>query len=254
MAQTVVLNEYRYAPKGADAHVTALANVRFWNETRVHLDADDHYGAFPLQSIGASSSNPGQVRIERGFIGAHADIGGGYSMQNGDNNYLSTVALSWMVGQAQIAGVNMDASSISINMDENVYLHDQSNAIRFGSPYDAPAYWRVGNILTGRSYRFAEDREVRGGLGGGAQRTQTFGAEEAGGNRSMVNADTHQFITYAPRPFNIITDKNPTNEIYGLEGVPKNPNPSNITGTVDMQSYVGWLRDHGYVFAGPDQW
>lgn len=28
----------------------------------------------------------------------------------------------------------------------------------------------------------------------------------------------------------------------------------NRTGIVDMQGYVGWLRDHGYAFAGSDQW
>ena len=90
-----------------------------------------------------------------------------------------------------------------------------------------------------------------GGLGGGTQRTQTFGSAETGGNRSMVNAETHQFITYLPRrPENVEVLTVPTNNIAGLQGVPVNSNPSNATGTVNMSAYLSWLRGHGYVFAG----
>ncbi|MDO8892785.1 MAG: hypothetical protein Q7V00_13135 [Sulfurimicrobium sp.] len=55
----------------------------------------------------------------------------------------------------------------------------------------------------------------------------------------MTNADTHQFITYTDRrPANIGQDTRPTNDIPGLQGVPGNQRPSNVTGTVDMQSYM----------------
>jgi hypothetical protein len=247
VAQAVALNEYRSAPAGTDAFWTSPTNFRFWDDTRIHLNGDNHYGGFPLQSIGASSNAVGRVRIERGFIGAHADIGGGYGA---NENGLSFVALNWMVGQAQIAGVTMRQPP-AIDMNNPVQVHDQSNVIRFGDPRTAPATFEIDGAIYGTNTRALEDREVLGGLGGGTQRTQTFGPPAAGGNRSMTNADTHQFITYTDRrPANIGQDTRPTNDIPGLQGVPGNQRPSNVTGTVDMQSYMSWLRNNGYVFTG----
>jgi RHS repeat-associated protein len=254
VAHAVALNEYRSAPDGVNP-LNPLGNFRFWDDTRIHLDDDDHYGGFPLQSIGASSNRPGQMRIERGFIGAHADIGGGYAATE---NSLSLVALNWMVGQAQIAGVNMRQPP-AIPMNSPVQVHDQSNVIRFGDPRTAPATFEVrrgGPINSSRVYRL-EDRVVAGAPSGTTQRTMGFGPAEAGGNRSMTNADTHQFITYTNRrPANIAQDTRPTNEIPGLRGVQPPVRgvppvtPSNVTGTVDMQSYMSWLRSNGYVFTG----
>jgi hypothetical protein len=135
----------------------------------------------------------------------------------------------------------------------NPLIHDQSNVIRFGDPRGAPHEFEVIDAdrprLTTRTYPL-EDRPVAGGLGGGTQRTQTFGNAEVGGNQSMVNAETHQFISYLPRrPGNVEALTVPTNNIDGLQGVPANPNPSNATGTVNMVAYLGWLRGRGYVFA-----
>jgi len=45
-----------------------------------------------------------------------------------------------------------------------------------------------------------------------------------------------------------------TNDIPGLQGTGNNPRPSNITGTVNMQQYMSWLRTHGYTFAGEREW
>lgn len=94
-------------------------------------------------------------------------------MQNGDDNYLSTVALSWMVRQAQIAGVNMDTSGTGIDMGDNVYLHDQSNAIRFGNPNHAPDWWEVGEPF-GAMYSGAEDRSARGTINGSTRHSMGF--------------------------------------------------------------------------------
>lgn len=250
VAHAVALNEYRSAPAGLDAFVMALNNFRLWDDTRIHLPKTDHYGGFQLESIGPSTNQVGRVRIERGFIGAHADIGGGY----GDDDGLSTVALHWMVAQAQIAGVAMDLKQLRPVDMSTPLIHDQSNVIRFGDPRGAPQEFEVIDPdrprLTTRTYR-PEDRPVVGGLGGGTQRTQTFDDAETGGNRSMVNAETHQFITYLPRrPHNVEALIVPTNDIGGLQGVPGNNTPSNATGTVNMQDYLHWLREHGYVFAG----
>jgi hypothetical protein len=55
-----------------------------------------------------------------------------------------------------------------------------------------------------------------------------------------------QFITYRPR--NALDDTRPTNDIPGTQGFPDVRTPSNATGTVDMQQYMSWLRQHGYAF------
>lgn len=47
----------------------------------------------------------GQTRVEIGFIGARADIRGGFANQT---NELRLVTLNWMIEQASDAGVNMN--------------------------------------------------------------------------------------------------------------------------------------------------
>lgn len=165
------------------------------------------------------------MRIELGFIGAHADIGGGYR----DDNSLSRVALSWMVAQARAAGVTM-ISPPQIDESRNSALHDQSNALRIGDPRNSPVV-TVEVMLGDETYTtterlVAEDRQVRGAVSGATQRTMGFN------NNSMTSADTHPFITYNPRT------------VGSYAGM-----TSNITGTVDMVGYMAWLRGAGYCFA-----
>ncbi len=91
VAQAVALNEHRS---------DSIPEFGYRNPKRHKM----HWGGFPLESIGASSGIPGHVRIEKGFVGAHADIGGGYpDAEQG----LSLVALGWMVGTGRDAGVKM---------------------------------------------------------------------------------------------------------------------------------------------------
>ncbi|MDE2088970.1 MAG: DUF2235 domain-containing protein, partial [Gammaproteobacteria bacterium] len=65
---------------------------------------NEHRTLFPGESIfsSPSASSSAGVRIERGFIGAHSDIGGGYA--EGD---LSDVTLNWIYQQAQLAGIKL---------------------------------------------------------------------------------------------------------------------------------------------------
>ncbi|WP_316365449.1 phospholipase effector Tle1 domain-containing protein [Candidatus Thiodiazotropha sp. CDECU1] len=85
--------------------------------------ANEHRSDFAGVSIHDSPATANSAtRIERGFIGAHSDIGGGYA--EGD---LSDVAFMWMVQQAESAGVEMDRSYISgIDWDvvTNPIVHD----------------------------------------------------------------------------------------------------------------------------------
>ena len=70
-----------------------------------------------------------QTRIERGFIGAYADIGGGFLTSD---SQLAQVALTWMVNQATAAGVTMNTPPATIIA--NPVVQDKSDAMRFGSP------------------------------------------------------------------------------------------------------------------------
>lgn len=113
----------------------------------------------------------GQTRIERGFLGSHSDIGGGF--EQGD---LSKVALSWMVDQARSAGVIMNNAPATITA--NPLLHDKSD--NQYSPTGAPA-------------PDGEDRHVR--YRDGSTTTQRAMIPSTG----MSWSDTGQFISYLPR-------------------------------------------------------
>jgi|GEM_PF-6649613 len=119
VVQAVALNEYR-------AHTLPLGRTN---------PLDHHsWGSFPLESIMSASIPATQTRIEKGLIGAHAGIGGGFSE---DQSELARVALLWMVKQAEDAGVNMLTPPNTIIA--NPIIHDKSDAIRFGSPKDGSA-------------------------------------------------------------------------------------------------------------------
>ena len=125
----------------------------------------------------------------------------------------------------------------AIDMNSPV-IHDQSNAIRFGNPLTAqPVRLANNDPLT------PEDRRVNGAVSGNTQRGMGFGAAQAGGNRSMTNADTHRFISYYERDPSPQPRQN-TNDITDIV------NLRNRTGTVDMPAYLGWLRQNGYALSG----
>lgn len=271
VAQAVALNEYRSGgvPGAWGATVdagTATGVLSAWN-LRNHQPYNQHMGGFPLESIAASTLNvkEGNVRIERGFIGAHADIGGGYP---DSEDQLSAVSLSWMVAQAEIAGVNFKMSLLPSISNSTAVLHDQSNAIRVGNPAKNPDIPLLGLDAS------VEDRAVNGAIsmfGTTTQRTMSF--LEPGGSKSMTNADTHQFINYTDRnEYNWLTHplsdpvpppgldivaqaawliKHTAYEKFAQNGDGVDPTTLvNKTGTVKMADYMKWLRDKGYCFAG----
>ena len=114
-----------------------------------HAVAVNEYRAvFPLESIESSYDNRGfgNYRIERGFIGAHSDVGGGYAGAGGDGGDLSDVALNWMWQQAAAAGVPMRALGADQVRVASPILHDESRV----APWVLPG-------LGG----FSSDRDVR---------------------------------------------------------------------------------------------
>ena len=133
---------------------------------------------FNFRSI---KSNAGQAdsgtRIEKGFIGAHSDIGGGYG--TGD---LSDVALMWMIKQANNQGIKFNNKAAENGWDtvSNPVLHDSSNNLLNGASDGGPTA-----ISEDRNVIYADGTVVR-------QRKATSG--------TMTYADTVKYITYKANP------------------------------------------------------
>ncbi|SDC29249.1 phospholipase effector Tle1 domain-containing protein, partial [Acinetobacter boissieri] len=81
-------------------------------------------------NIENKAKNHQQVKIERGFMGAHSDIGGGYS--EGD---LNKVPLMWMIDQAKNVGVKFNQGVIDnkkYNKVMDPVVHDSVGDIKAG--------------------------------------------------------------------------------------------------------------------------
>lgn len=133
----------------------------------------------------------------------------------------------------------MDDASIGIGT--TAVLHDKSNNMQTGQPVDTCALCTTG-----------EDRTVNGAVSGSAGRKMGFGA----GSNSMTYADTqdpkNNFITYQDRnKLDRYTDADVWNleKRTGIEGVTSSmvgKLKTDVTGTVNVQAYVAWLKLNGY--------
>ncbi|MCW8197062.1 hypothetical protein D8B23_01150, partial [Verminephrobacter aporrectodeae subsp. tuberculatae] len=175
-------------------------------------------GEFPLESIMGTEIPKDKTRIERGFIGSHADIGGGYK-----DDSLSSVALAWMVEQARSAGVEMTKEPIKVS--PNPVLHDKSENINNGEA--------TGNL---------EDRDVRYTNG---QMVKQLEMSNTGLTYDEIKK--YGFINYTPR--NLIprvTYNSPVGPDPAMITEEKYIHTSNETGTVNMKNYRDWLLKNGY--------
>ena len=113
--------------------------------------ANEHRAKFPLVSIEDSYGGGGFTanRIEKGFIGAHSDIGGGYAGSGGDGGDLSDVALNWMFAQAASAGVNLKPLEAAQTTVSNPILHDESRV----APWNLPGF---GGLSSDRDMKFPD--------------------------------------------------------------------------------------------------
>ncbi len=72
-----------------------------WNRVVHAVAVNEHRSGFHVRSIFNANDNKNRSnRLERGFMGAHSDIGGGYA--EGD---LSDVSLMWIINEAKKAGI-----------------------------------------------------------------------------------------------------------------------------------------------------
>lgn len=86
----------------------------------------EHRWLFPLTS--ARGTQVGGNVVERAFVGAHADIGGGYLTREASPGStpgdLSQVALAWMHWQAKAAGVPLEAGPTVASVTRPI-VHDE---------------------------------------------------------------------------------------------------------------------------------
>jgi RHS repeat-associated protein len=168
-------------------------------------------GAFPLESIMGGTSPIDKKRIERGFIGSHADVGGGFGA---NESQLSQVALAWMMDQAKAAGIKMTDSPLLHTIVANPVLHDKSD-----NQYSTKGAPVAPGI---------EDRSVNYRNG----KTSTQMAMTGAG---MTWSDTQTFISYLPAV-----------KLDDRGSVVRFPSGDYVTGTVDMRRYLDWLNKNGY--------
>lgn len=208
-------HEYKLSIPTQFLHVAQAVAM---NEHRGHgypgwrpiVTGESSWGAFPLESIIGITKPENKTRIERGFIGSHADIGGGYK-----DNSLSKVPLAWMIEQARLAGVKMSEKPIEVK--QNPVLHDKSE-----------------NIRDGRATGAREDRTVHYT---DKDQTRQLHMPNVGLNRAEI--EKNGLITYTPR------DQLPR---YLQDQMVKGEYlyTTNETGTVNMKKYKDWLSRNGY--------
>ncbi len=104
--------------------VTYVFHAVAMNETRALFDLESIHRS--VDDIGEG----GPYRVERGFVGAHSDIGGGYNgtAPGSTGGDLSDLTLMWMTSMAQSAGVNMNALPQELTQVTSPVVHDESRA------------------------------------------------------------------------------------------------------------------------------
>lgn len=117
---------------------------------------NEYRAQFPLESIEDSYGGAGFMpnRVEKGFIGAHSDIGGGYAGVGGDGGDLSDVALNWMYAQAKTAGLNLKPLEPDQLKVISPILHDETKVF----PWYLPGF---GGLSSDRDVKFP-DQTLKG--------------------------------------------------------------------------------------------
>lgn len=172
--------------------------------------------AFPGESILGGAS--GGRRVEMGFIGSHADVGGGYA--EGD---LSDVSLNWMHKQATATGIKLRPLSREDIMVSNPIIHNKE--LPNSAPIILERRWRT---RTSEGKIFSDPTQKEANIGG------------------MSYPRTLDFIKYHPGieyedPVDGTTKLIPGSKLDAYH-------KPTIVGTVDMDKYSKWLqRNYGII-------
>ncbi len=113
----------QFNPLGSGNAAFNLSISPKWRWAAHAVAAHERRWLFPLSAAKGS----GNV-VERPFVGAHADIGGGYltarASPGSTPGNLSNVALQWMAWQAQAAGVRLSLPDVARQFDQPA-IHDE---------------------------------------------------------------------------------------------------------------------------------
>lgn len=220
----------QFGYNGANDSEFNMQIAQEWKHVAQAYALNEHRPLFPLQSISGSS---GGTRIEKGFIGAHADVGGGYNdTQERYKGDLSDVALMWMVQQAEAAGVKFTYIDEEFKQVTRPVIHDQRNnggawiptnpgGLDFGYRYDQT--YTTTNGETGEATETmvpAADREVRFSNGGQPTTGNAFG-----GRAAELESVINRALNWQHR-----TDD------FGYA--------DNCVGAVDLTKYREWLQQN----------
>lgn len=183
-----------------------------WEVVAHAVALHEHRALFPLLSAADASGQLPTNVIEQPFVGAHGDIGGGLvqvSAEKEDTHDLSDVALAWMLGMAERAGLAFDKPRPDQRAVTDPVLHDMRASSQRVSQ-------RLHEIY-GESLAWPRsDREVRSAMDTPLQRYQ--GDHENYG--SQTRAQTEAFIR--------------RNAGWTDSSEP-------VVGIVDMEAYAAWL-------------
>ena len=116
-------------------------------ENAAHALAIDEFRVDYQATLWAPVVKPGQTVEQRWFVGAHADVGGGYP-----SRLLSNIALAWMQGKAAAAGLAIDSTEIPAVASENWMLPPTDSYSQFLDGAYAkthPRYYRIMQIDSG---------------------------------------------------------------------------------------------------------
>jgi uncharacterized protein (DUF2235 family) len=117
-------NDYAFHALAIDEHREAFAPTLWSRSIKKNADA---YPARPLDQV-----------EQRWFVGAHADVGGGY-----DNGLLAQIPLNWLMQKARLHGL-LFKDTVVIDGDENqAVIHDSFGsmaggiyrAVKLGRPF-----------------------------------------------------------------------------------------------------------------------
>ena len=170
---------------------------------------NEHRVKFPLLSIDDSAGAAGFTanRVEKGFIGAHSDIGGGYAGSDGDGGDLSDVALNWMHAQAVSAGVTLKPLEADQLKVSNPILHDETRV----APWNLPGF---GGLSSDRTITYLDQSSAK------MKAAQTEGMTYTQSQQGQTDSQD-KYINY------------------------HNYYAGNKAGLVDMDKYKQWLQGQG---------
>ena len=222
------------------------------NEHRAHFHGRSIFDNQTQATKFANSAN----RVERGFLGAHSDIGGGY--KEGD---LSDVSLMWVIQEAKKASIKFDDTKIANkgwNNVTNPIVHDSVGVEKSGV-----------NFMPGREFRWVGS-DVK--MFDGRQQSERFAHlkfnwedsrqfQPKGANGTLNRFQQIRDLTLEYNRVDqtklghptcgdvIMCDE--TQKIVDLKEKDAEGNPTivysgSVGGHINVKGYVAWLKRNGY--------